>query len=580
MNAIDHNKVPGNDILLARRSEIIFLLLAVLMGAVHTWAAIRSHSMNADGIVYLDIGDAYLRGDWANAINPVWSPLYSWVLGLVMVIVQPSIHLEFPLVHLINLGIFLLALFAFADFWRRLGRYKDQVLEHGEINLPDWAWISLGYGLFIWVSLSLINIWAVTPDMLMAIFVLMAAGQIVRIRHNAAKLSPYILLGIVLGFGYLAKTVMFPLGLLFLGTALFTSGIMRVAVPRTAMAAVFFLFISLPYIALISNFHGRFTIGEAGSLTYLRYVKGITYPHWQRDEGAFGIPAHPSRLVFVDPPIYEFNSPIGGTYPISYNPAYWYDGATVQFIFPQQMQALLNNGFYYFDLFFRQQGGLMLGVLVLFFFSYSQLHPLKNIIHKWGLSLLALAAFVLYSLVYVEGRYVGIFVLLFWSDLLATLRLPDASLVPRLMKFVSVVMISFLLANFLTFNLEGFGRIRASASKQVFEQEPPPSWPGEVAESLWELGMNPGDKVAVIGYAFDSFWARLAKVQIVAEMFNWQADPFWLGDQAFQEEVLLTFAGTGARAVVAEHVPDYAQLPGWHQVGNSNYYIYLLTLDD
>jgi hypothetical protein len=59
------------------------MLLAILLGVVHAWAAISSHSMNADGIAYLDIGDAYLRGDWANAINPVWSPLYSWILGLV-----------------------------------------------------------------------------------------------------------------------------------------------------------------------------------------------------------------------------------------------------------------------------------------------------------------------------------------------------------------------------------------------------------------------------------------------------------------------------------------------------------------
>lgn len=61
---------------------------AVALGGVHTLAAVRQHSMNADGIVYLDIGDAYLRGDWAVAINPVWSPLYSWVLGLVVRIRQ------------------------------------------------------------------------------------------------------------------------------------------------------------------------------------------------------------------------------------------------------------------------------------------------------------------------------------------------------------------------------------------------------------------------------------------------------------------------------------------------------------
>jgi hypothetical protein len=39
--------------------------------------------------------------------------------------------------------------------------------------------------------------------------------------------------------------------------------------------------------------------------------------------------------------------------------------------------------------------------------------------------------------------------------------------------------------------------------------------------------------------------------------------------------VLQAFAGTGARAVVAENVPEYARLNGWYQVGNSNYYIYV-----
>jgi hypothetical protein len=69
-----------------------------------------------------------------------------------------------------------------------------------------------------------------------------------------------------------------------------------------------------------------------------------------------------------------------------------------------------------------------------------------------------------------------------------------------------------------------------------------------------------GDKVAVIGYGFGSFWARLARVQIVAEMLGWQADDFWLGDPALQSEVVQAFAGTGARAIVAEKVPSYATL--------------------
>ena len=70
----------------------IFRALAFGLGSLHTYAAVKSQSMNADGIAYLDIGDAYFRADWANAINAVWSPLYSWILGLVNFIFKPSMQ--------------------------------------------------------------------------------------------------------------------------------------------------------------------------------------------------------------------------------------------------------------------------------------------------------------------------------------------------------------------------------------------------------------------------------------------------------------------------------------------------------
>ena len=34
--------------------------------------------MISDGVSYLDIGDAYFRGDWKAAVNAYWSPVYSW----------------------------------------------------------------------------------------------------------------------------------------------------------------------------------------------------------------------------------------------------------------------------------------------------------------------------------------------------------------------------------------------------------------------------------------------------------------------------------------------------------------------
>ena len=56
--------------------------------------------MNADGISYLDIGDACLRGGWKNAINLIWSPLYPWLMGAARGFVVPSPRWEFLFVYL------------------------------------------------------------------------------------------------------------------------------------------------------------------------------------------------------------------------------------------------------------------------------------------------------------------------------------------------------------------------------------------------------------------------------------------------------------------------------------------------
>jgi hypothetical protein len=63
----------------------------------------------------------------------------------------------------------------------------------------------------------------------------------------------------------------------------------------------------------------------------------------------------------------------------------------------------------------------------------------------------------------------------------------------------------------------------------------------------------------------------------VAELLSQDADPFWLGDAALQSDVIQAFSQTGAKAIVAENVPVYATLDDWHQVGNSDYFIYLLS---
>lgn len=568
----------GDKRLLWLRSS--FRLLAVVMAGLHTWAAAISQSMNPDGVAYLDIGDAYFRRDWGAAINTVWSPLYSWLLGAALWLFRPPMPWEFPTVHLVNFVIFLATLCAFEFMWGQLAgtQQASTVSPTRQIPWPPWAWWSIGYLLFTWASLCLIQIWSVTPDMLMAALVFAAAGLVARIRAGHDQWYSFALLGCALGLGYLNKAIMAPVSLLFMAAALMAVSDGRRALRGAGLALLFSLLIGGPFVLLITSAKGHFTYGEAGKFTYVRHVNGVIYPHWQGEPAGDGVPVHPSRQIFENPPIYEFATPIGGTYPIAYDQAYWYEGVVVRFDLVNQVRQLISSGLYYADLFVYRQAAIL--------FSLSLIYALR----KWGsfsprrggraalLSAVGVLALLLYAPILVAGRYVGVFVVLFWSDLLAQARLPDSPVGRRMITTLSLLIVTFLGFNILLFNIQGLGDLARGG-----EQPPagaavagPPARPVAVAEELWRMGIEPGDPVAVIGYGFDAFWARLARTKIVAEMLEWQATPFWLGDLAFQQAVLTAFASTGAQAVVAENVPAYAKLPGWHRVGDSSYYIYLL----
>lgn len=575
--SLPRNRVANSGVWLT----VLLSLMAVALGAVHTWAAVTSYSMNADGISYLDIGDAYWRGDWQSAVNPVWSPVYSWILGGAMRLFQPSMRWEFPLVQVVNFVLYLITFASFTLFWRTVWAWaqsRESAAETGQrVALPFWAFQSIGYLLFIWTSLSLIEIWSVTPDMLMAAVVYLAATLLLKMRLQEQSAATYLLFGLVLGFGYLTKTIMLPAAGLFLAASFFTPGRWRYQFRKFLLALAVFSLVISPFIALISQKKGRFTYGESGIITYMRYVNHIPYPHWQGGPPGQGTPVHPSRLIFPDPPIYEFASPVPGTYPISYDPSYWYEGVQLEFRLGQIAGAVLSNGLVYFDVIFRQLGPVTAGILILYLMGY-RARPWKiGVIRDWSLAIIAGLMLALLSLVYTEGRYFGAFIVLMAADLLSNLSLENTGFERKLTVAVCAVMIFSLLGSLLAHNLEGFNSLSArQGERESAGSVKPLEWPGQAAEELQRLGVQPGDRVAVIGYAFDSFWARLARVKIVAEMFGWEADSFYLGSKSFQAEVLRSFASAGARAVVAEYVPAYARLDGWHQVGDSSYYIYLL----
>src|SRR5712692_364940 len=211
------NFSPGNRLKMPHRFfaklplERILVLASVALGLVHAW--VGRYSMNPDGVSYLDMGDAFVRRDWANAVNAYWSPLYGWILGIVGNAVTPSPQWEFPLVHLVNFVIFLIALLAFRFLLHALLRFRDEPTldcETGsdkEGTLPEWALTILGYATFWWASLELVGIHDVSPDLAVLACVCFSAGVLLRLRQ-VPTLGKFALFGLVLGFGYWTKAIL------------------------------------------------------------------------------------------------------------------------------------------------------------------------------------------------------------------------------------------------------------------------------------------------------------------------------------------------------------------------------------
>jgi hypothetical protein len=365
------------------------------------------------------------------------------------------------------------------------------------------------------------------------------------------------------------------MAVVFLAASLFSIGNLRRALPRVALAVALFLLIGGPFVFAISRAKGRLTFGDSGKLNYLWSINRVPAPHWQGELPGHGTPKHPTRRVFDTPPIYEFGDPVGGTYPVWYDPTYWYEGSVSHFDFRQQLSVSGGAAQAYYGLFQKWglQFGLLVGLLTLYLMGRRGRLLLFDLTHYWSLIVPATAGIGLYLLVSVQGRYVASFLVLLWLSLFSAVRLPYTPESQRLARAIPMVLMAVM-----TFTAVASSSREAilTARQLVAGEDPSAHEQWQVAEGLREVGMVPGEKVAFIGDSFRVFWAQLAGLRLVAEIRGRDSGSFWEADSARKSEVIKTFARTGAKAIVVENPPAGADLSGWHKIRNTAYYVYLV----
>ena len=566
------------------RIKNLSILTAIVLGLLHAWFS--RFEMTADGMSYLDIADNYLKGDFKATVCPSWSPLYPFLVSIAFYLFKPSSYWEFSLVHLVNFIIYLFTIFSFNFFiCELLNHNKNQaskISKEGLITLPDWAILIIGYSLFIYSSLHIIALWGPDPDMLFSTFVYLASGISLKIYRGQLNSRNFLLLGIVFAFGYLAKTPMFVLAFVYLILVFFaavkyenlTSSVLKVV-----LAFITFILISSPYIYAISQNKGYLTFGESGKLNYAWYINDIVpFTHWQGEPKDFqfqsGKPKHPTRKIYDNPPVYEFGSPIPGTYPPFYDPTYWYEGITPRFDLFRQICAICASTFVFNKIFIKLLGFLIPCFAILFFMGNRKELIIKDILGEWILLVPALSAFCMFSLVHLEPRYIGAYIVIFYLTLLCSIRMSGEKSEKESKRLIEVVVFIMTLMLMITIGTTTSNELSLWQTKGSVHNE----W--NIASSLKQMGLKEKDKVATIGYGvpYLAYWARLLKVTIVAEVTTDDADKFWALNESKKLNIIHIFSKMGIKAIVAKKIPLCCLKNSWKKINNSDSYIYLLNI--
>lgn len=595
MNTMDPNLRSRTDRQLTLRVAAIACIVSCCLVALDLWA--NRDLFDPEGITYLDMANAYRRGDWRAALIGMWSPSYSWLLALMMFFFNPSAQWEFTAVHALNFFIYLVALASFSVFMWELLRANKETAANG--RLPDWSWLVLGYSLFTWSTIRLMPPHLPEPDSIVCALVYLIFAMLFRIRMGSVTLGESIFLGVLLGLGYLTKAVMFPMAFVFIGVALMLAGRSAKKLYKILVAFSVFLLLSLPYTVVLSDANERWMFSDAGRLNYAWHINQVKrWSHWQGEEAGHGTPVHPTRKIYDNPPMYEFGTPFEVTYPPWYDPSYWYEGVKVTVDLQRELSVIVRNTtallFFlanstgpatpnrpaYYSIDNRLDttiGSLLTLCCVLVLANLGRLSVFRGIAEHWFVVVPIGAVLGAYALLLFEGRYIAAYVVVLWMVLFRSVAIPHSEESKRIF---TAVLASAALITAITLAM-GTGREVIHAvryfvngnTEAPFLQSGYTNW--KVAKYLHNAGLRAGERVGAVGWTYSAYWARMARVHIVAEVPDEGAMAFWLSDTAKRAVVMQLFRDVGAKAVVGKGVPAGSAPVNWQHIGDTEYYVYV-----
>jgi hypothetical protein len=360
----------------------------------------------------------------------------------------------------------------------------------------------------------------------------------------------------VLGVGYWIKGILLPLGLLLL-VLLFLFPL-RSDRPRVkvAVAGLVFALATLPLAIMVSAKVGRPTVGEVGRLNYAWEIDAVTpFVGWLGDSTRrSGMPMHPPHVLQRQPLTLEFATPVRATYPLWYDPAYWYAGVKPHFDLRGHWRAL-RQGLSDLGLALLDQLALVASMLALGFATTARAESRGRDRTPLVLGLWSLAAAMVYASVHVEPRYLAGFfltgVIAWWAWLS---RRGSRPALPWVMAAATIA-VALSLVRYLQLNTGGFDPAYR------------PDYLVDAAQ-LDSAGLRPGDPVGVVGDAFEQYAAFVARTPITAQVMD--STGFWDLAPAARSELQERLARAGVKALLANNVDSAMQAEGWRMVNHAD----------
>jgi hypothetical protein len=337
---------------------------------------LHRYQINPDGISYLSIARHYAAGNWHEAINGYWSPLYSWMLAPVTYVTKSGLVAT----KIVNLAI---GLATVIGSWLLSQRYMRNMF------LRLAATVTLMLMVISWAML------VITPDLLL-VAILVWYLYVLTDPAYLRRPSKWIWAGALGALAYFTKAYAFDFFLAQF-TVVHAWGAYQAKNRRIdwvrawVVGMATFMILVIPWIILISHKYHKLTISTATSYNWNLVGPAVRGIHPMESQGLYPLPYATAVSAWDDPSYIAMPS--------------WSVSGNLKY-FGQLVEDNLRQEASYLQAFSALAWAILLIALLI-----PSMRPKPAREHKYvnELTLASILIFALgYSLVLVESRYIWI----------------------------------------------------------------------------------------------------------------------------------------------------------------------------